>query len=124
MSNVQLYTRALVTVDGSLLTEEANVTVTRNSGSQAVMTVSKGYAGESPGSGTVEIDVSSAVPAADFEFDPGEKMFGNESVEISVVAAGKTLTAVGFIISDNFKHAVNSESMLEFKFMGGISKFE
>lgn len=125
MSNVQVYTRALVTVNGKLLSEEASVTVTQNSGAQVVNTVAKGFAGVSPGAGNTEIDVSNAVPAAGFEYLPTDPMYNNEPVELGVTLSnGDTLTCVGFVMSHNFKHAVNSESMIDFKFQGGIAKFE
>jgi len=125
MANVLTYTRALITVNGNLLAEEASVTVTQNSGAQVVNTVAKGFAGVSPGAGNTEIDVDSAVPARGFEFDPTQPMYNNEPVEVGVTLSdGSTLTVKGFIMSQNFKHAVNSESMLSFKFQGGIAKFE
>jgi hypothetical protein len=111
-------------VEGALLTEEASVQVTRATNSQAVNTVAKGYAGESPGASSIEIQVTNAVPAADFELNAGRFMASMKSVEIGVVAAGKQLKAVGFIIHDSFKHSVNSESNYDFTFRGGFQDFE
>jgi hypothetical protein len=124
MANVQLYTLAYCTADGKLLTEEASLTVNRATNSQAVNTVAKGYAGESPGAPTVEIQVQNAVPAADFELNAGPFMKALKSVEMGVICAGKQLVAKGFIISDSFKHSVNSESMYDFTFRGGFEDFE
>jgi hypothetical protein len=124
MSDLQLYTLAYVLVDGGILTEEASVTVNRATNSQAVNTVAKGYAGESPGAGSVEIQISNAVPSKDFELNPGPYMAALKSVEIGVLVAGKQLTARGFIISDSFKHSVGSESMLDFTFRGGFADYE
>ncbi len=123
MANLQQYSLAFVNVNGALLSEEASVTVSRSTGSQPVHTVAKGYAGESPGAAVVEIDVSNAVPSADFEFNPGKFMSTLKDVEIGVVVAGKVLVAKGFIISDSFKHSVNAESMLEFKFRGQFADY-
>jgi len=124
MANVQLYTLAYCTADGKLLTEEASITVNRATNSQAVNTVAKGYAGESPGAPTVEIQVQNAVPAADFELNAGPFMKALKAVEMGVICAGKQLVAKGFIISDSFKHSVNSESMYDFTFRGGFEDFE
>lgn len=124
MSALQLYTLAYVLVDGAILTEEASVTVNRATNSQAVNTVAKGYAGESPGAASVEIQVSSAVPSADFELDPGRFMKSLKDVEIGILVAGRQMTVRGFIISDSFKHSVGSESTLEFTFRGAFSDFE
>ncbi len=124
MSGLQLYSLAYVLVDGAILTEEASVTVNRATNSQAVNTVAKGYAGESPGAASVEIQVSSAVPSSDFELNPGRFMKALKDVEIGVLVAGKQLTARGFIISDSFKHSVNAESMLDFTFRGSFADYE
>ncbi len=124
MAGLQLYTLAYVLVDGAILTEEGSVTVNRATNSQPVNTVAKGYAGESPGAANVEIMVTSAVPSADFEMNPGRYMKGLKEVEIGVLVAGKQLTAKGFIISDSFKHSVNNESSLDFTFRGGFVDYE
>lgn len=124
MSNVQLYTLAYCTVNGKLLTEEASLTVNRATNSQPVNTVAKGYSGESPGAPTVEIQVTNAVPAADFELDAGGFMEALIPCEMGVIVAGKQMMAKGFIVSDSFKHSVNSESNYDFTFRGGFAKFE
>lgn len=124
MAGNQLYSLAYVLVEGAILTEEASVTVNRATNSQPVNTVAKGYSGESPGAPSVEIQVSSAVPSADFEMNPGKYMAGLKEVEIGVLVAGKQLTAKGFIISDSFKHSVNNESTLDFTFRGAFSDYE
>lgn len=121
MSNLQKYTNAIISWNGVTLSQESSVTVKRTSNSQAVKTVALGYAGESPGAAMTEITVSSAVPSSDFELDPGQFINAVEQGELSVFAAGRTLTVQGFIIDDNFSHAVDTESKLEFNFRGGPS---
>lgn len=123
MANLQLYTAANVYINGSLLSEEASVTVNRSTNSQQVITVAKGYAGESPGAAMCEITVESAVPAADFELDPSTFMGELQVVEFTVFAAGNTLTFKGFIISDNFSHAANTESKLTFNARGQFAEW-
>ncbi len=118
MSNLQIYTLAFVTVGGALLTEEASVTVHRKTNSNAVNTVAKGYAGESPGAANCEVQIKNAVPSAAFELDPGPFMKSLQSVEIGVIAAGKQIIVPGFIIEDTFTHGVNQEAMLDFSFRG------
>ncbi len=124
MAHLQLYSLAFCTVDGALLTEEASVSIHRATNSQAVNTVAKGYAGESPGAANCTIQVTNAVPAADFELDPGRFMKSLKSCEIGLIAAGKQITVPGFIIEDTFKHSVNSESTLEFSFRGVFPSWE
>lgn len=124
MSN-QRYGVLYVLADGKLLTEHASATMTRSSGSQQVMTVHKGPAGESPGSLTCEIDVTSAVPAAGLEVDFGEAMRTTKEVELALSGpGGKVAVSRGFVISDTIKHGVNSEATYDFKFRGSFPIFE
>ncbi len=124
MSNLQVYTLAFVTVAGSLLTEEASVTVHRRTNSNPVNTVAKGYSGESPGAANCEVQVKNAVPSADFEMDPGAYLKALQSVEIGVIAAGKQIVVPGFIIEDTFQHGVNQEATLEFSFRGVFPEWQ
>lgn len=124
MANLSQYTKAVVYINDSALTEEASVTIKRSSGSQPVKTVAKGYSGESPGSPMTEITISNAVPAADFQLDPGNFINLLDIVKVTIFAAGRTMTLKGFIIDDNFSHAVDSEAKLEFNFRGGPANWE
>lgn len=124
MSNVQTYSKAVVYVNSNLLTEESNVTIKRTSGGNTVKTVHKGFAGRSPGAAMTMITVKNAVPSADFELDPGPFINNTEKVEITVFAAGRTLTCVGFIDNDSFTHGVDAAAELEFEFEGGPSDWQ
>jgi hypothetical protein len=121
---LQLYTTAEIYVDGAKLTEEAQIAVNRKTNSQAVTTAAKGYAGESPGAPTTEITVTNAVPGADFELNPGPFMQQLKVKEFTFFAAGRTLTFKGFMIEDNFTHAVNTESKLEFRARGEFADWK
>ena len=118
MANLDLYTKATVYLNAALLSEESSVTIKRSTGSQPVKTAAKGYAGESPGAPMAEITVENAVPSADFEMDPGQVMLDLETVELTIFAAGRTATVKGFIIEDNFAHAVETQSKLSFTMRG------
>lgn len=118
---LEVYTLATVYVDGALLTEESSVTVDRDARMQEVNTVAKGFAGMSPGAPIIRIDIENGVPARDFELNPG-KYFVNPAdiqvVEVTIFAAGRSLTTRGFITKDNFRHAVNAEARLSMNFIG------
>jgi hypothetical protein len=122
--STQLYTQAYVYWNGKLLMEHASVTVTRSSGSQAVTTVGRGYAGESLGAPTCEVQVDNAVPVAGFEQNMQDFIETLEPGEIGVLVAGLMMTGKGFIVQDSFKHAVNQESGYSFSYRGGFAKWE
>lgn len=124
MANVQQYSLLYATVNGALLIEEASINVTRQTRSQEVNTTAKGYAGESPGAVLMEIDITSAVPAAGIEFDAYSAMASLTPVNLGILGpGGKVLKVKGFIISDSIQHSVNSESKYDFKFRGTMSAF-
>lgn len=112
---LERYTGSAVYINGSLLTENATVTVDRRTGAQNVLTIQKGFAGQSPGAKMMELTISNAVPAAGFEYDPGDDMDQLRPVSVAVFAASATLTTIGFVDSDTFKHAVNQEAMNDIK---------
>jgi len=118
---LEIYTLAVAYLDGALLTEESGITVDRDARMQEINTVAKGFAGMSPGSPIVRIDLENGVPARDFELNPG-KFFINpgdiQIVQLTIFAASRSLTTNGFILKDNFHHAVNAEARLSFNFIG------
>lgn len=119
-----IYTNAFVTLNNAILSQEASVSIRRTTGSQIVGTVPLGYAGESPGMAMCEIDIESACPIAGFEYDAGTVMNGLIPVELGIVAAGKTAKAKGFIIEDDFKHALNQEAKQSIRFRGQFPIWE
>lgn len=124
MADLQLYTKASVYIDGALLAEESDVTVKRMTGAQVVKTVAKGFSGLSPGAPMLQISVTNAVPSTDFEYNPGSDMSDLVVKEVTIFAAGRTLTSKGFITDDNFSHASESQSKLSFEFTGQFADWE
>lgn len=115
MSNFQKYTLIYARIGGALLTEETKCSARRMTNAQVIKTVAKGFAGMSPGAPMMEIDVDNAVPAADFEFDPGDNMLALEPIELCLEAAGKQCIAKGYVTEDGIQHAVDTPSGLSFK---------
>ena len=125
MAGNQKYAVAYVLKNGRLLTEEGSCTVSRNSNANPVNTVAKGFAGVSPGAPNCEIEVTNAVPAADFEYDPGQDIDELADVEIGVVGpGGKVATSKGYILSDTFNHGTGNEASLAFRFMGSFPRWQ
>lgn len=116
---LQLYSQCEVFLNGSKLAEEAQVSIERNTSAQVVNTVAKGFAGVSQGAQAMHVKITNAVPAVAFEINPGTFMGmisggSMQVVELTLFAAGQTLTAKGFVMNDSFSHAVNTESKLDF----------
>lgn len=116
--STQLYTQCEVYLDGAKLTEETGVKLGRTTKAQLVETVARGFAGMSPGAKMITVSVDNAAPAASLEVDPGTYMTGLRVAELTLFAAGKTLTSKGFITDDSFSHSVNTPSAISFEFIG------
>jgi hypothetical protein len=118
------YTLAFVTINGTLMAQEQDVTVTRTTNSQAVSTVGLGYAGESPGAAMCTIDVENAVPQAGFEYDAGQSMLSLTPVKLFVLGPGgvppQQLKFTGQIIQDTFGHGVNKAATYRFSARGSF----
>lgn len=120
MANLQQYAKATLYWNGSLLAEEASVTIKRASNAQIVKTVAKGFAGLSQGAPMCNVSISNAVPSAGFEMDPGDFINQNLVGQLTVII-GDSLqgTANCFITDDTFSHAVDTASKLDFEVVTG-----
>jgi hypothetical protein len=121
---LQIYSSSAVYINNSQLTENASVTVDRESGMQRVLTIAKGFAGVSPGARLAMVTIKNAVPSVGFEFDPGNVMEGLIPVAVSVFAADATFITRGFVEKDTFVHAVNSEATQDITFVCEYGQYE
>jgi hypothetical protein len=121
--NLQTYALAYLTIENALLSQEGSVSLRRTTGSQPVHTVANGYSGESPGSPMCEAVITSAVPLATIEYDPGVVMLGLIPVELGVIMAGKTAKSKGFIHEDEYQHAVDQAAKQTLHFRGRFPTF-
>lgn len=116
--STQQYSNVEVYINGSKLAEAASVKISRTTDAQIVNTLGRGFAGVSPGARMIKVTVENAVPSASFEYDPGSVMETLTPVELTLFAAGKSLSSRGFILEDDFSGAVNSQTQLSFSFTG------
>lgn len=124
MADPQLYTLIYVLADSTLLSEEASVSLKRETGSTPAKTVPKGYAGETPGAPMCELQVSNMVPAAGMEFDAGKFMKSMKPIEMGLLSHGKQLTFKGFIVSDSIKHSASGDAGYDFDVRGVWANWE
>jgi hypothetical protein len=116
LANLQQYTIILAVVNGNLLAEEQEVDTTRTANAQQVDTVVKGFAGLSPGSPMLEVDIANAAPQGGFEFDAGPYILSLTPVPVQVIGpGGKSLRGDCFIISDALKHGVGQQARYSFR---------
>lgn len=125
MANLQLYSIMLAVVGGTLLVEEQEVDFKRTANAQQVDTVLKGFAGLSPGSPMLEIDITNAMPQGGFEFDAGPYVLSLQQVPVQVTGpGGKTMKGDAFIVEDNGKHGVNQQARYSFRCLMPLQLFK
>ena len=124
MANTQLYTILLSVVGGTLLAEEQEIDWNRTANAQQVDTVAKGFAGMSPGSPMLEVDIVNALPQGGFEFDAGPYIASLTTVAVQVIGpGGKTMKGDAFIVQDQGRHGVNQVARYSFRCIMSIQQF-
>jgi hypothetical protein len=124
-SNTELYSLVFATVGNAILAEAQTIDLKRIGGGQIVGTIAKRFAGISPGMSLCQISIESAVPAAGFEYDPGDVIDGYVPVKVGIAGpGGKTAKSVGFIMEDQIKGAMNAPSGHTMMFTGSYPSFE
>jgi len=122
--STQLYTQVEAYIDGAKLTEATSVNVDLDNQAQIVETLNRGFAGVSKGAARISISIANAVPAASFEYEPSAKILGLEPVELTLYAAGKSLSSKGFLMKFSMSGAVNSPSGISLEFVGEPASWE
>lgn len=125
-SNLQIYSLINVMVNSVLAAEEASCSIDQSTNSQMVKTVSKGYAGESPGASLTEVSIEMVNPLAGFEIAQVSLLAAMDQlipVSFTFYVASNELVFNGFVINRSLSHAVDSESKITFKARGSYASF-
>lgn len=114
MSSLQIYERGALFTDDQLLMECQSISVTFDPKLNEINTMQKGFAGVSPGSEMVSIDVSEALPRAGVDYDAITAMQGVEIVSMVLFAGAKKFKTKGFI--NNVKMSLGTDRAAEYSF--------
>lgn len=123
-----LYSKVSLYIDGKLLAQTTKISVKMEAHSSEIETLDMGFAGVSPGGARVVVSVSEAVPAADFEIRPMQSSSAwrptekdkveDKTVELTVLAAHRHLTTLGWFRSWDLEYSAGGLSTLSFEFVG------
>jgi hypothetical protein len=114
MSSLQIYERGAVFFGNQLLVECQSVSVNIDPKLNEINTMQKGFAGVSPGSEMVSIDVTEALPRAGIDYDAISALQGVEVVDFVLFAGDKKFKTKGFI--NNVKMNFGADRAAEFSF--------
>ena len=109
----QLYEQAAIFVSKVPLAEAQDVKLSHLTNAQKIHTMTKGFAGISPGSLESEITIKSAIPRAGIEFDYIGKLQNNVEVDCVLFRAGKKVKMKGFIVEASEAYSVDSPSAFD-----------
>ena len=124
MTQSILYTNAYTTLDSAVLSEVTEVGINKNPNLNVVSTLAKGFGGVNLGAAVCEITLSSAIPSADFEFNPDPYMVIGKLVTVGVVMANRQMATKMFITEADYKAGVNQAASLMIKLIGPLQPWE
>lgn len=114
------YSNIIVYIDGVLMDEESDVTITHNSGKNAVRSVVKGLSGFTLGAGSDDISISMNVPSDGWAINPSSLCHDVEALKLNpglnpfhtltLIAASTTYESQCFFTSAQVSHNVDSAS--------------
>lgn len=104
-------------IDGVFQVKVQNFSVNGNSGRQAVETL-EGLAGFTPGSKTLEVNGTWAVPVGGPEFDFMTAAANGTIHEIQIPIGVKTIISKGVFLTAGFSQSVNAATEHTMTFMG------
>lgn len=122
----QVYDQILMAVNGQILGEAESVEVRNENTSQDVLTLVKGFAGETPGPDKLVCSVSSFLPSSgqEFAFDKAEQLHAIYTVSFIQRSGSKKLTSTGFFRNFRASAGVGQNSKVDVEFHGTPAKFE
>ena len=125
MSTPQVYDQVYVFKDGGLLQENVSIEITLEGDDQDVMTIAKGFAGQSPSPKKVMATLNNVCPPKGQEVDAFEASLLSTVVtmKFQFAASGKSLTSKGFIRKPKIGGGVGKTVDQTFEFHGGPGKW-
>jgi hypothetical protein len=124
MSEAQRYANLLVYREGTLLTEENQVTIRRDFANKGVTTTARGLAGYVKGAPVMHITLRNAVPAKGVEYDPGPDGASATPKQYTLIRGAQSLTGKFVVMTDESSHQAGNESELNFDLEGPLVQWQ
>ncbi len=112
------YIRLAALIDGQFQAEITTNSYTFESGAQRVDTIALGLSGKTPGSRSLEGQVTSAAPTGGLEFDFPTAVAEGSYHELQVVYGAKTIVSRGWFQSGGLSQSVNAATEASANFVG------
>ena len=120
----QQYSNLLVYRQGTLLTEENKITISRDFANEGVITTAKGWAGTAKGAPTTKVEINSWVPAVGVEYDPGPDGVSARPINWTFIRGAQQMTVALVVKNDSTDHAAGSTAGIAFSLEGGLSEWK
>ena len=120
---LQDHLRLKLLVNGVFLVTPSSISVEFDSGAQRVDTL-EGLAGKTPGSGSVTINCTCAVPLGGPEADFFENCVEGAYADLQVPFGAKSYIGTGWYQTAQISQSVNANTEVQFTWMGQLTKPE
>ena len=120
---LQDHLRLKLLVNGVSQIETSSISVEFDSGAQRVDTL-EGLAGKTPGSGSVTINVTSAVPIGGPEFDYEGACVRGDYVDMQVPFGAESYIGTGWFQTAQVSQSVNANTEIQFTWIGQFAEPE
>ena len=117
------YANIIVAREGTQITEETSIRVSRDFANKPVKTVARGFAGTVKGGPMMRVQIRNAVPAAGVEYDPGPDGASATPRTWTFIRGGQHLTAAMVVETDDTEHSVDNETVLNFDLVGPMQQW-
>jgi hypothetical protein len=116
-----VYDQVFQYINGALLAENTTITLALEGQDQDVMTIVKGFAGQTPGPQKVVASCDNVIPTSGFEVNTWNKQLNSEKVEMKFQfgGSGVSLVSEGFLRGNQIEGGVGATTSLKFEFHGG-----
>lgn len=121
----EIYGQMLASLNGALATEATTVSTALENTDQDVLTLAKGWAGQTPSPQKRVTKITAMVPIAGFEFDYEQKELDKEVVVLGLqlLGSGKKCEAEGFLRNVSIEAGVGQNLSVSFEHHGTASAF-
>jgi len=121
----EVYSKATLLWNGTIMAEESNVTIRRMSQGKPVFTQAKGFAGISPGAKYMTVSIRNAVPRdGNLGVDVDTAIDSLIPGELTCIVGNRRLVSRGFILEDSLTAGVDAASEVSFEFTGEFAQFQ
>ncbi len=122
---VSIYDQIYPSINGVLLSEATTVKLEYEGDDQDILTLAKGWAGQTPAPRSIKVTIDEFVPRTGFEFDFIKKYLNSEIVTLGLQfgGSGVKMTSDGFLRTPGVEAGAGQSTKATIMFKGEAKNF-